>query len=539
MAVGDVMLSRIVARKVRAAGDIHYPFLKVRDYLNEADVVWGNLESPILERPPLNRGVMAFQANPGIEQALREAGFTIMSLANNHMMDYDEQGLTETMQCLGAAGIAWVGAGRDAAEACAPIYLQAKGLTFAFLAYVDPSLVRPASEAGSGRAGVAVMDLDRMTAAVRQAGKRADFVLVGMHSGDEYQAEPNAYQTVFARAAIDAGAELVIGHHPHVIQPIEKYRGKYILYSLGNFIFDQSQPGTRESAIAEIVFDRMGVARIGLVPLVIEDYCQPRIVNPDTVPDLIERFRHHLAERHVFVWEQEAEGFEIYSWPVIQDRRPLFGRLAKVESRDLDGDGTPESYTLQDGVLTVRQGSEVIWVSAPKWWIEDFVLADSTNDGEINLNVSLWKAWSFGSRRPFWVEEDDPSVKNHLFVFALRRGRMRPVWSSSNLAAPIWSFAFADVDNDSRNELVLVEGSYCEGREWLGDYVTVWRWGSWGFVNKWRSPRGRFGGLQIVEIEGTPHILVDSLAGPPDSPRFSDSSPGAPRISRANRRGNP
>ena len=118
---------------------------------------------------------------------------------------------------------------------------------------------------GPNDAGTALLDIsnDRSGSGGQACG---GFVVVSMHSGHEYTKQANASQTTFAHAAIDAGAELVIGHHPHVVQPVERYRGKYILYSLGNFVFDQARAGTRDGIIATCIFDRKGVSRIEFSP---------------------------------------------------------------------------------------------------------------------------------------------------------------------------------------------------------------------------------------------------------------------------------
>ena len=272
IAVGDVMLSRDVARKMKTYQDIHHPFLKTRDYLKTADLVFGNLESPITEGREIGSYEMIFRANPGVEKALKEAGFSILSLANNHTFNFGYDGLEDTFNYLNQAGIKYVGAGKNKEEAYRPLYIEEKGIKFAFLAYTDLSFIPY----------IAVMDIEQMAEAVRQAKQQADFVIVSMHAGNEYAEGPNQSQINFAHAAIDAGAELVIGHHPHVIQKIEEYKSKYIFYSLGNFVFDQMwSQKTREGLMVKIFFNKDSVIKIDYSSVLIEDYCQPRIVEED------------------------------------------------------------------------------------------------------------------------------------------------------------------------------------------------------------------------------------------------------------------
>lgn len=273
IAVGDIMLSRAVATRMRWYGP-EYPFASTSDFIREADIAFGNLETTITEGEEVPPFTMSFRADSASAAALRDAGFDVLSLANNHMSDFGETGVIDTLRYLDSVDIAHAGAGRDAVEAGRPAFIEANGIRFAFLAYTYT-----ASEAGEGRAGTAFMRTERMREAVQAAKQRADFVIVSMHAGDEYVPLPNDQQKTFARAAIDAGAELVIGHHPHVVQTMEQYRGKYIFYSLGNFIFDQMwSQETRDGLALKLVFTKEGVDRVSYHATEIHDYAQPRLL---------------------------------------------------------------------------------------------------------------------------------------------------------------------------------------------------------------------------------------------------------------------
>jgi len=274
--VGDIMLSRMVAYKINLHQDINYPFLKVVDYLQTADLVFGNLECPISEGPPVDLQTMIFRADPGVEQALRKTGFSVLSLANNHTFNAGHQGLEDTFVYLDQVGIKYVGAGESSARAYEPVFVEKKKMKFAFLAYTDPVFV-PLSFQDQDNSSIAVMDIERMIVGVQQARQKADIVVISLHAGNEYTDKPNQIQIEFAHAAIDAGADLVIGHHPHVIQEIEKYEGKYIFYSLGNFVFDQMWSNeTRLGLVAKIFFDKTGVVKMETLPIFIDDFSQPR-----------------------------------------------------------------------------------------------------------------------------------------------------------------------------------------------------------------------------------------------------------------------
>ncbi|HHT72030.1 MAG TPA: hypothetical protein GX016_10800 [Firmicutes bacterium] len=153
-------------------------------------------------------------------------------------------------------------------------------------------------------------------------------------------------------------------------------------------------------------------------------------------------------------------------------------KLIKTQYGDLNQDGTVEKYLLQDGQLVIRVASVDIWVSPDDWWVDNFVLGDANNDGICDLSLSVWKAGSFGPCKPFWVEEDDRSIKNHLFIFKLVGNMVKPLWQSSNLDRPNYEIWLGDVDGDGKNELVTLEGDYtdCQHRQ-----IGVWKWNGWGF----------------------------------------------------------
>lgn len=164
----------------------------------------------------------------------------------------------------------------------------------------------------------------------------------------------------------------------------------------------------------------------------------------------------------------------------------------KQEEVDLNNNSIKEIYTLNNGRLTVVEDSKVIWQSPSEWWIDDFVIADSTNDGFLNLNLSLWKRGNYGSSKPFWVKENDMSIKNHFFVY---NKDLKLIWGSSNLDKPNCEFIIKDIDEDLKNELVVIEGEYAKNRQCNGNYIAVWRWNGWGFSNERRSKEGSYSNL--------------------------------------------
>ena len=285
--VGDIMTSRGVAMKMKANGN-DYPFLNVVDYLKSADAVFGNLETSITPGRVIKNNEMYFRSDPDVAEVLKNAGFTILSLANNHTPNFGEKGLLDTFKYLDNMGIKYAGAGKNSNEASQPANFEINGIKFAVLAYTDLAFMPVDYGAAASRSGTNVMNIENMISAVSKAKSNSDVVIISMHSGDEYSVAPNQKQIDFARSAIDAGADLIIGHHPHVVESAEIYKGKYIFYSLGNFVFDQmwSMP-TRQGVALKIRFNKDGVAEVLPTAFIINDYSQPQILEGQEAQNVI------------------------------------------------------------------------------------------------------------------------------------------------------------------------------------------------------------------------------------------------------------
>lgn len=256
---GDVMLSRAIDKTVRArGGDWSYPYALMGDAVKGADVAFANLETPVSLRGTNMGSIYSFRTDPAALTALKEAGIDVVSIANNHMWDYGRDAFLDTREHLASAGILFAGGGRDYAEAHAPALVEANGLTFAFLAYTDllPGFLLRASSSPA----VAFPTEGALREDIARAKKLgADVVIASFHWGEEYKREHNARQEALAKAAIDAGAGIVMGHHPHTPQEIERYKDGLIIYSLGNFIFDQNfDEFTRKGILVSVTINPDG-----------------------------------------------------------------------------------------------------------------------------------------------------------------------------------------------------------------------------------------------------------------------------------------
>ena len=290
IAVGDIMLSRDVEQKMIQKNDWVYPFRETYQVTTAGDIVFGNLETPIIEGPAVPTGRMRFRADPRSVEGLKFGGFNVLSLANNHLKNYGDEGIKKTMEYLDEVDIAHTGAGLNINEARQPATIKVQGKKFGFLAYVDSSFTPKSYEATETKSGSPFLNKQTLIEDINNLKDKVDIIIVSMHAGTEYTNKPNQKQTNFAHTAIDNGAALVLGHHPHIVQPVEQYNNGYIIYSLGNFIFDQMWSATtRESVIATITFKNELIESINFTPIKIYDFSQPRVLTVEEGQHIIDR----------------------------------------------------------------------------------------------------------------------------------------------------------------------------------------------------------------------------------------------------------
>lgn len=251
----------------------------VRDLLTGADLTIANFENPAPDKPTWHPRGTVFHANPAHLSGLVNAGIDWVSLANNHIGDAGRNGILQTMRNLDAAGIAHGGVGRNVSEARTPSILEAGGVTIAILAY---DAIAAVYHAGPEKIGSAPLSRGAVTADVRKAREAgADVVIVFPHWGVEYRATPSKSQRDIAHAAIDAGADMVIGNHAHWAAAVEVYEGKPIWYALGNFVFDQTwSEHTMEGVLLELTFSGGELVQIDMRPHLILDRAQPNFLDP-------------------------------------------------------------------------------------------------------------------------------------------------------------------------------------------------------------------------------------------------------------------
>ena len=266
--VGDVMFGRHVERVTERHG--HDAILADVTHLLEGDYVSANLEQVVSDRDDLPEAdkLIHLASDRRAVQAMADAGFTTVSLANNHTMDHGIPGLRDTIAALDEVGIAHAGAGTDL-DAAVEVDFQEHGeVTVATLSFTDAYVAGFVARSFQG--GVLAAEPDVFGPMIQQARQDADLVIVHLHFGEEYDVGPSQRQRELAGFAAAAGADIVVGHHPHVLMPVELIGDTVVFFSLGNFVFDQGWSRTRETAIATYTLGPDGNARIELIPAYIQ-----------------------------------------------------------------------------------------------------------------------------------------------------------------------------------------------------------------------------------------------------------------------------
>jgi poly-gamma-glutamate capsule biosynthesis protein CapA/YwtB (metallophosphatase superfamily) len=319
--VGDVYVQR---------PDPDSTFAYAKNYLKAADIAFGNLETVVADLEHLDGRGHGPRTDEWMIGAYVNAGFKVMNLANNPSMYRGVKGLLRTIEVLEKAGIAYGGGGKNLQEARRPVVVERKGVKVAFVCRTSVCTIDAAATAQ--RAGLAVVriatayeapppvpkevpgappiihtipntaDVEALREDIAAARKRADVVVVSWHWGiSPYsggKGELVGYQTKMAHAAVDAGADLIVGHHPHLVQPIEVYKGKAIFYSLANFVHDgPSFWGKKQDTILARCRIRSGkINEVCFVPGRINEQNQPVMLKPAEAPELLSHVRDVSAE---------------------------------------------------------------------------------------------------------------------------------------------------------------------------------------------------------------------------------------------------
>jgi len=302
---GDIMLSRTVNAKMSTYNNYAWPLQNIASTTRSADITIFNLESPFLEDADYNvpTGSFSFKANPKAINTLTLAGTDVLSLANNHIMNMGKRGLSDTMDILQENNIEFTGAGFNSDEAHQGVIINKNNWRVAFLSYAYPNDNSVADEL---RPGIATMDKNSLKQDIARLKLSSDLIIVLMHAGLEYKSQPNWEQKDFAHEAIDAGADAVIGHHPHWVQSWEVYKDKPIFYSLGNLVFDQMfSSATSHGLILRVTFKKNSSGKADFLPIQISDFGQADFIyNEDEISSFWDLY--NLPKTESLTWSKSS-----------------------------------------------------------------------------------------------------------------------------------------------------------------------------------------------------------------------------------------
>lgn len=518
ISVGDTIMARGVEARAKISS-LDFPLSRVANRLREADIAIGNYEAVLA-----NEGVGKDRGGPlrmrsGIEGAgaVSRAGFKMMNVANNHTFDYGPAGLESTVKALNEAGVKTIGAGPNREAAETPTVTEVKGVKIVWLAY---SMVMDPPEADEkpdnwtrARLTAKPEGITKIKAAVQAAKALGDVVLVQIHWGVEYQDCPDEWQVAIGRAAIDAGAAAVIGHHPHVIQSYEVYKGGFIAYSLGNFLFDQD----RLAMAVWLRVDKNGLRDVRGMTL--HSGVSSIWVNPvSSAANLRGLCREGIAPRTdsrdgSAAFDRGVAYFGYHAGrygPVTPGAEPIT-KINRCNSResarnlgtlDMEGDGVLNEITLDKGALTVRREGVRMYTSYPAWQVVDAALGDPNQDGRFEVLMLFWK-------------QDSPGgpITTHPFILGNRNGEYKVIWGGSETVNWVQAVGVKDLDGDGLDELVTIERDMdavpCEARY----RVVVLDWNGWGFTRRWASAYGSYSAIRFADrpdLDGKVAIVAET-----------------------------
>jgi poly-gamma-glutamate synthesis protein (capsule biosynthesis protein) len=335
------------------------------------------------------------------------------------------------------------------------------GLHFAFLAW---------NELGSP-------DQELLLSSLRRARAEADIVIVLVHWGREYQRHPSLPQRNLARRLLEAGADVVVGAHPHVVQDLRVVepesasgRTRLIAYSLGNFVFDQGWDDTGQGLALRLLFDAGGLRAAQALPLWTAP--RPRWMDLESAEPLLARV---LAADRLGLDCVEG-GCEPVDLP-----HDSHSGIFTAGAIDLTGDGALEVIRRQGQTVEILEGGRSVWRSPPEWRVRDLALGDPNRDGRSEI-----------------VLASDGGKGSQPFVVGYRGGAYRVLWGGSPVRDSILELDLADLDGDGLEELAVIE-SAADGS---GRHLTVWRWHGWGFSLVWRSAPGEYFDLLVLPGPG-------------------------------------
>lgn len=503
-AVGDIMLARGIKTKIEKYG-IGYPLKEMSGLISSYDLAFCNLECPISARGRAAKKPYCFRADTTTWAALKAAGLDIFSLANNHTLDWGEKALLDTKALIERDSLFAVGAGIDQAAARSPIIIRRNGLKFAFLAFVGVPFPRIAG--AKPRPGPAQAKIEEIIAEVRAVRNEVDFVVVSLHWGIEYQSKPTRQQVEWAHRLIDSGVDLIIGHHPHTLQSIEVYKGRIILYSLGNFVFDQRKEFQRESGIFSCIFRHGRIDSVVFVPVFLKNF-QPDLAGDSDFSRIVAKMKK-ISKAYRAEYMSGEDGTQLaddsgnVSWAFPLTRQGVDGRTVlvyrdRIELTDTSGT-TVAGHVLSgreiySSVLIPDSGGAVLIAAGRRTSpdrenhlayfrigqdeIAEIGTSISKGSCPMKLELTDLETDSVPELAVGYNDQDHASLPyTGLSLYRWKADSLSLVWSG---ARPCNDFSFSDLDQDGLVELITLEreteqSNRVIGYQWCGCGFFEWK----------------------------------------------------------------
>ncbi|HAV43390.1 TPA: hypothetical protein DCX15_05180 [bacterium] len=503
-AVGDVLLDRGIRTSIQKNG-VDHPFEEISALIRGYDLAFCNLECPLFSSDvPLNKRY-CFAAEPAYLEGLKNAGFNVISIANNHTIDQGRDAFLKTKALLEKEGLYPIGGGKDQKEARSAVIVERNGLKFAFLGYID--MLLEGITYLEDRPAPAWATTEEIIEEIKKIRDKVDFVIVSFHWGVEFQHTPTINQVETAHKLIDAGADFILGHHPHVLQSIENYKGRYIIYSLGNFVFDQHKLPQRQSMIFCCTFEKGRIKDTHFIPILIRDF-RPYIAKGEDKKGIIEAIEKISEEYNIRLIEKNGKvlitdtalntyvDVPIYRYK--SNKREVLVFRSKIvlldeDSNILDTLLIKDSEELKDccgtkdpdcvriyGILgkkNQKRGEYIVVFPVSSQKIENpfrdihklnpwkVMMADVDGDENPELCVGVWKKTRYFN-----------TYENRLFIYNRSGNYIYPKWFGSRFANPFIDFDFKDMDGDGKEELILLERDRAGVKK-----IVSYKWRIFGF----------------------------------------------------------
>lgn len=509
-AVGDILLDRGVRTAIEKNGSIYYPFQAIQPTIQTFDLALCNLECSITSREvdqPLFKRY-SFRGEPEYLAGLKWAGFNLASVANNHTIDWGKSGFLETIANLQSFKILPIGGGRNQAEALLPQLVEKNDETFAIFGSLE--FLLEATVFLADQPYPAFAEIDKICAVISEYNNYVDHVIITFHWGIENNFYPTSRQIEYAHRVIDAGADLVIGHHPHVLQPVEIYQNKIILYSLGNFVFDNSQEDQRRSVIFGCEFFAGKIINPQLLPLEIFEN-QPAKASQKVAQEIYSHFqtvsqgfnvKFKFDNRKISILPENSEEYPVKE--IFKDSLKFIFFKSRInismKDRIISQYALPDSaYNIIEASLVSEDGVFYLYsivervdqqshrrIAVFSYDLQNNKFLQPALDGHKDFNP--WKIISsdidFDGNPDLLVgvfksTRYDSIPRKRIFVYNREKIFIYPKWFGSRLSHSIVDFKTADINSDQRDELITLEYSEQDNKYKIMSYL----WNGFGFDN--------------------------------------------------------